>query len=131
MPKLPTNGRSVEEWVGKTPDSVPPVAVKLRVFARAGGRCHLTGVKIQPGDEWDLDHVKPLHLAAPGETLNRESNLAPALRAPHRAKTAAENISHAQAHRVLAKHFGIWPKSRTPIRSRGFAKTRPTIQQEP
>lgn len=128
MVKLPTNGRSVNEWVGKTPDSVPPVAVKLRVFARAEGRCHLTGLKIQPGDEWDLEHVKPLHLAQPGENLNRESNLAPAKRAPHREKTAAENSAKAKADRIRAKHLGVWPRSKTPLKGRGFARTRPAME---
>ncbi len=118
-------GRSVEEWIGKTPDSRPPRAVILRVFARHDGICHISKRKIAAGDEWDVEHVKPLHLARPGENLNRESNLAPALRQPHREKTAAENGARAKADRIRAKHLGIYPKSKAKIRSGGFAKTRP------
>lgn len=116
--------RSVEEWVGKTPDSRPPVSVKLRVFARYEGRCYLSGLKIQAGDEWDVEHVKPVHLAQPGENLNRESNMAPALKAPHRVKSGQELTAKAKADRIRAKHLGIYPKSKTPLRSRGFSKTR-------
>jgi 5-methylcytosine-specific restriction protein A len=118
------HGREVPEWVGKTPDSRPPVAVKLRIFERAKGRCHITGAKIQAGDEWDVEHVKPLHLAAEGENLNRESNMAPALREPHRRKTAQENSAKAKADRVRAKHLGIYPKSKRPLKGRGFAPSR-------
>jgi 5-methylcytosine-specific restriction endonuclease McrA len=116
--------RTVEEWVGKDADSRPPTSVRLRIFARHDGRCHISGVKIQPGDAWDVEHIKPLWQAQPGENLNRESNLAPALKQPHREKTAAENSARAKADRVRAKHLGIYPKSRHKIRSRGFPKSR-------
>ena len=41
-------GRSVPEWIGKTPDSAIPNAVKLRIWFREGGRCHVTGAIIRP-----------------------------------------------------------------------------------
>jgi hypothetical protein len=117
--------RKVPEWIGKTPDSRPPMTVKLRVFARYQGRCHISGQKIRPGDAWDVEHIKSLRSALPGEPhLNRESNLAPALTAPHREKTAQENSDGSKADRTLAKHLGIYPKSKAKIRSRGFAPTR-------
>lgn len=116
--------RSVPEWIGKTEDSRPPVSVKLRIFAKYEGRCHISGVKIRAGQEWDVEHVKPLWQAGPGEKLNRESNLAPALKEPHREKTAAENSSKAKADRQRAKHLGIWPKTKRPLQSRGFEKRR-------
>lgn len=116
--------RSVKEWVGKTPDSRPPMSVKLRVFARYQGRCYLSGLPIKVGDEWDVEHIKPLHLAQPGETLNRESNMAPALKEPHREKSAAELSAKAKADRIRAKHLGIFPKSKRPLQSRGFDKAR-------
>jgi 5-methylcytosine-specific restriction protein A len=65
--------RSVPEWIGKTDDTPPPPRVRLRVFEAHNGKCHLTGRKIGPADQWDVDHV--LALANGGE--NRESNLAP------------------------------------------------------
>lgn len=95
--------RSVEEWVGATDDATPPPRVRLRVFERHGGMCHLTGRKIFPGDPWDLDHVQAL--CNGGE--NRESNLAPALREAHRKKTAEDVKVRAKADRVRKKHLGI------------------------
>lgn len=116
--------RSVPEWIGKTPDTSPPTSVKLRVFAKYEGRCYLSGVKIKPGDAWQVEHIKPIHLAQPGEILNRESNMAPALAAPHREKSNAELSAKAKADRVRAKHLGIYPKSKTPMRSRNTFKDR-------
>lgn len=114
-------GRSVPEWIGVTADTKAPTRVRLRVFETHGGRCHLTGRKIQPGEPWELEHVKPLHLG--GE--NRESNLAPALVQAHREKSARELTAKAKADRIRAKHLGVWPKTKAPLRSRGFRSTRP------
>ena len=44
-------GRAVEEWIGKTPDSKVPDRVKLRIWERECGRCHLSGRKILAGEE--------------------------------------------------------------------------------
>lgn len=100
--------RSVPEWVGKTDDTAAPPRVRLRVFEAHGGKCHLTGRKIKPGDKWDLDHVTAL--VNGGE--NRESNLAPALRTEHRKKTAADVAQKAKDRRVRSKHLGIYsPKA--------------------
>lgn len=104
-------GRSVKEWIGKTPDSAIPPRVKLRVFEAHGGICYLSGRKIRPGDEWDCDHIQAL--CNGGE--NRESNLAPALRTAHREKTAGDVKQRAKDDRVRKKHLGIYkPKSRLP-----------------
>ena len=101
--------RDLDEWVGATDDSAPPPRVRLRVFEAHGGICHITGRKIRPGDAWDLDHV--LALCNGGE--NRESNLAPAIREAHRAKTADDVKQRAKDDRVRKKHLGIWePKGR-------------------
>lgn len=109
-------GRSVPEWRGSTPDAKVPTAVRLRVFAAHGGRCHLSGRLIRPGDVWDLDHIKPLHLGG----AHAESNLAPALKEAHREKSAAEVSAKAKADRVRAKHLGAWPKSPFRLRARKF-----------
>lgn len=101
-------GRSTEEWIGKTPDSPIPPRVKLRVFERHDGRCHISGRKIMPGDAWECDHV--IALINGGE--NRESNLAPALADKHKAKTAADVAEKARTARIRAKHLGIKPKSK-------------------
>jgi 5-methylcytosine-specific restriction protein A len=109
------NVRSVPEWIGKTDDTPVPNRVKLRVFERYKGICHLTGRKILPGDDWDCDHIKSLKRG--GE--NRESNLAPALRAKHIEKTAKENSEDAKTDRLRQKHLGIIrPNSKLAKRNR-------------
>ena len=106
-------GRSVPEWIGKTPDSQPPASVRLRVFNRYKGHCHWSGKKINAalGDKWELDHIKPLHLD--GE--NRESNLAPILVEQHKKKTSNEIKEKAKADRIRAKHLGTKKKKGKPI----------------
>lgn len=115
----PNGGRDVKEWQGKTPNSVPPPTVKARVFLRAGGRCHITGLKIA-GKPWQVEHIKPLW--AGGE--NREKNMAPALVDPHKEKTAEEGDIREKADRVRIKHLGLKPKpiGNSKIQSRGFGK---------
>jgi len=116
----PLGGRSVQEWIGKTPDTKCPDRIRDRIFLRHKGICHISDAKIGPKDKWELEHIKALH--AGGE--NRESNLAPALVEPHKIKTAKENKDRAKADRIRRKANGTWPKSKTPLRSRGFPKTR-------
>lgn len=112
-------GRSTDLWQGSTPDAAIPTRVRLRVFERHGGVCALTGRKIRAGDAWDLDHRVPLVLGG----AHREDNLRPVLKDAHKAKTAQDVAAKAKADRVRAKHLGIYPKSRAPLRSRNtFAK---------
>jgi 5-methylcytosine-specific restriction endonuclease McrA len=109
-------GRSVPLWEGSTPDAAVPTRVRLRIFERDGGRCALSGRKILPGDAWDLDHKKPLHLGG----LHREDNLQVVSRDAHREKSARELTAKAKADRIRAKHIGVFPPSKHKIRSRGF-----------
>lgn len=111
-------GRSVPVWIGKTPDSQPPKSVKDRIFLRQNGRCALSGQKIRPGDGTHLDHV--LALKDGGE--NREDNLQLVLEEPHREKTKKENAARAKEKRMRLKHAGLWPKSKRPLKGRGFPK---------
>jgi 5-methylcytosine-specific restriction enzyme A len=104
--------RTVGEWVGATPDSQIPPRVKLRVFESHGGKCHLSGRKIMPGDAWDCDHVIALVNWSGEGHGNRESNLAPALRDKHREKTAADVAEKSMIRRKRAKHLGIRKPSR-------------------
>lgn len=103
--------RSVPEWRGKTPDSVPPPSVVRRIFDNHDGRCHITGTPIDPlRDEWHVEHKKSLRNG--GE--NRESNMGPALIEPHREKTTAENKAGKKADRIREKHLGL-RKSKRPM----------------
>ncbi|RUW97335.1 HNH endonuclease [bacterium M00.F.Ca.ET.141.01.1.1] len=116
----PNGGRRVKEWIGKTPDSVPPATVRARIFLRSDGICHISQRPIGAGQKWELEHVKPLALG--GE--NRESNMRPALVAPHKEKSADENAIREKADRIRAKHLGVYPKSQAKLQGRGFAPTR-------
>ena len=115
-PMIETDGRDVPEWIGATANSAPPDWVKLRIFRRYEGRCYLSGKKIMPGDAWEVEHIKPVHLK--GE--NRERNMAPALKDAHGEKTSREHTARAKADRIARKHLGLWPKSKRPMRGRGF-----------
>jgi len=114
-------GRKVAEWIGKTPGSKCPDHVSLRIWERCEGRCHISGDKIQRGDKWDLDHI--IALCNGGE--NRESNLAPALRARHCEKTAADVAERAKVDRIRKRDIGLTKPSR-PIpgsKASGWKKT--------
>lgn len=113
--------RSLPEWIGKTDDTAIPPRVKLRVFERAGGVCHLSGRKIRAGEAWECDHVRAIING--GE--NRESNLAPALKAAHREKTDADLAEKSKTYRIASKHNGTWPPPARKLQSRGFPKSRP------
>ena len=95
--------RSVEEWRGKTDDSAIPPRVRLRVFEKYEGHCYLSGIKIRPGDKWDIEHIKALSLG--GE--HRESNMAPALKEPHKVKTVKDRKLKAKIDRIRKRHLGI------------------------
>lgn len=105
--------RSVEEWIGKTDDTPVPPRVRARVFINNGGVCHLSGRKIRPGEKWELEHI--IALCNGGE--HRESNMAPALVAAHKVKTAADRKLKAKDDRVRKRHLGI-KKPRTITRWR-------------
>jgi 5-methylcytosine-specific restriction protein A len=113
-------GRTVPTWQGSTPDAAIPARVKLRIWERAGGKCEITGRKLYPGDAHDFDHIVPLAMG--GE--HSESNLRLVSRDAHREKTKADVTAIAKAKRVALKHTGLWPKSKRPIQSRGFERTR-------
>lgn len=105
--------RKTKEWIGKTDDSYPPNSVRLRIFLAHGGICHISGRPIRPGERWDLEHV--LAICNGGE--NRESNLAPALAAPHRIKTKTDRKLKAKTDRKRMTFLGIKkPKRKIPYR---------------
>ncbi len=95
--------RTVAEWIGATDDAKVPDSVKVRVFERYGGKCYLSGIKIEAGMAWELEHI--VALCNGGE--HRESNFAPALVAPHKDKTRADRRVKAKNDRVRKKHLGL------------------------
>lgn len=116
----PLGGRSVTEWIGSSPDAKVPDRIRDRVFLSARGVCHLSGRKIQPGEKWELEHIQPLSMGG----SHRETNLAPALVEAHREKTKTEASDRAKADRIRRKANGTWPRSKSPLRSRPFPKSR-------
>lgn len=103
--------RTVPEWIGKTDDAAIPPRVRLRVFERAHGICHLSGRRIAAGEPWDCDHI--VALVNGGE--HREANLAPALRDKHREKTALDVREKSIVRRKRMKSIGIAPKKGRPF----------------
>lgn len=104
-------GRKTEEWVASHPDQKIPPRVRLRVFDAHGGKCAISGRKIQSFEKWECDHR--VALINGGE--HRESNLQPVLVAAHRAKTRADVAEKSTVARKRAKHLGLHkPKSTIP-----------------
>lgn len=107
--------RTTEEWIGKTDDARIPPRVRLRVFERHSGICHISGRRIQAGEAWECDHF--IALINGGE--HRESNLRPALVVPHKEKTKVDVAEKARIARKRKKYLGI-KKPRTMTRWRRF-----------
>ena len=95
--------RTVPEWRGKTDDTKIPDRVRVRVFERHGGICHLSGRRIRAGELWEVDHMRAL--CNGGE--HAEHNLAPVLSKPHMEKTAADVAEKAVIYRKRCAHLGI------------------------
>lgn len=69
---------------------------RLRLFAAANGICHICGLSIKPGEEWEVEHKRARCLL--GE--DREENYAPAHIDPcHRDKTRDDMKRLAKARR--------------------------------
>ena len=103
--------RTVKEWVGKTDNSFPTKAVKLRILDRQDNKCALTGVEFRPGDKIEFDHITPLWLG--GE--NREKNLQAIAGEAHKRKTQTEATVRAKVNRQKSKHLGLSKKKSRPI----------------
>lgn len=103
--------RSIKEWIGKTDDAKVPDYVRLRVFDRHAGVCHISGRKIRAGETWELEHV--IALCNGGE--HRETNLAPALADPHKEKTKLDRKERSKTLRKRKKYLGIKPHKSRPM----------------
>jgi len=109
--------RSVSEWIGKTPDTKIPPRVRLRIFEREKGICHLCKQPIQVGQKWEANHDPALING--GE--NRESMIFPAHDKCHKAHTAQAVAEKAKVAALRAKHIGA-ARPKGTIKSRGFEK---------
>lgn len=118
--------RAVEEWIGKTDDQKVPPRVRLRIFERENGTCHISGRKIGPGEKWQLEHKQALILGG----QHRETNLFPALVDPHKEKTATEMKVKAKTDAVRKKHIGITSPAGT-LKSAGFPISEKSAVRQP
>lgn len=101
--------RTVDEWIGKTDDAMPPPRVKDRIRARQGNLCALTGIELRPGVKVEYDHIVPLWLGG----ANSESNLQAVSSDAHKRKTAAEAKVRAKCNRTRKAHLGIKSKKKS------------------
>jgi len=118
--------RSVPIWIGKTDDTAIPPRVRLRIFERYGGICQLTGRKIRPGDSWQADH----RIALINGGTNSEDNLWPVLAEAHKGKTREDVAVKSKVARVRAKFLGTYPKTKRPLKGRGFEPSRKVSNHE-
>lgn len=108
--------RSVEEWIGATPDTPVPPRVRLRMLEAKKHRCHKCTRKILVGEEWTCEHL----IALINGGQNREKNLDVTCCNCLPAKNAADVAEKAMIYRKRAKHLGIkphkpsWPKPLDP-----------------
>lgn len=119
-------GRSVEEWIGASPDAKVPPRVQLRVLRRFNNKCYLTSIIIADGQKFDLEHIRPLEEG--GE--HRESNLAPVLRLAHEIKTAVERKRQAKADNSAKRAHGLH-EPRCKLRSRNDLVTPEKVRDRP
>lgn len=91
---------------------------RVRIFDLNGGKCYLCDQKIQVGEAWDLEHVVPWELTRD----DSDDNVRPAHKHCHKIKTVSDIQAIRKADRIRAKHIGAWPKSKRPLKSRGFPK---------
>jgi hypothetical protein len=85
---------------------------RLRIFEAAKGVCHLCGLKITAGQEWDVSHAIPLAIGGPDDETNR----LPAHRRCHRQHTAEVDAPRiAKTKRQHAAHIGAKAPSSTPL----------------
>ena len=100
--------RSVDEWIGNTPDTQAPPRVRVRVFERDEGKCHDCGRKIRPGETWTLEHLTALING--GE--NRETNLGLTCDWCLPSKNARDVSEKSKVYRKKKSHLGLRKMSR-------------------
>lgn len=124
-----TTARALPEWKGKTPDTRPPSNVQLRILARQGGKCAITGHKFRTGDKKRLDHVIPVIDGG----KNWESNLQWLWDDPHKDKTAKEAAARKKVRKRAKTHAGVKAPPKRPLESRNDLPTsdKPKVKKLP
>lgn len=89
------------------------------VFERDNGVCYLCGLKVRPGEDWDVEHE--IALGAGGK--DDASNWRVAHRGKcHKDKTKQDAKVIAKTNRMYHKHIGGRPEAKRKIQSRGFGR---------
>jgi 5-methylcytosine-specific restriction protein A len=112
--------RTVEEWIGKTPDTAIPPRVRVRVFDSKSGHCHKCHRKIRAGEKWTCEHL--IALINGGE--NRERNLDVTCDWCLPSKNAADVAEKSTVYHKRAKHLGIRKQSTFPKRSNPWGRVK-------
>lgn len=94
-----------------------------RLFALHGGKCYLCGGRIDATEAWEIEHEIPWEISRD----DSDDNLRLAHKKCHAVKTKADRKDISKVQRMEAKHKGFWPKSKTPMRSKGFQPTRGSL----
>lgn len=105
--------RSVEEWVGKTPETPIPPRVQLRIMDRQNCRCNGCGRELGLKLKAQFDH-RPA-LINGGE--HRESKIVAVCAECHSERTADDVAEKSETYHMRAKHLGIELKQK-----RGFGR---------
>lgn len=103
--------RSTDPWIGKTDDSVPPPRVRLRVFERFAGKCHMCGRTIRAGETWTCEHL----VAIINGGANAEPNLGLTCCNCLPDKNAADVTEKSGVAKIRKKHLGLH-KAKRPFR---------------
>lgn len=106
--------RARPEWIGASPDTKIPPRVRLRIFERENGVCHLCKQRIQAGERWEANHDPAI--IAGGQ--NRESMIFPAHVKCHKGHTKQATAEKAKVAAIRQRHLGIVNPPK--MQSRGF-----------